>query len=103
MIKNYVPLRDVKKIHVVELTHLFGENKLVTRHYMQGDSAAEILAIYADEDSSWLSDDFESVEGTLYYSDQNDIVNVVIGDVTVTVRGGQLASHLVAIEVVEVR
>ena len=51
MIKNYVPLRDAKKIHVVELTPLFGENKLVTRHYMQGDSAAEILAIYADEDS----------------------------------------------------
>ena len=103
MIKNYVPLRDAKKVHVVELTHLFGENKLVTRHYMQGDSAAEILAIYADEDSSWLSDDFEIVEGTLYYSDQNDIVNVVIGDVTVIVRGGQLASHLVGIEVAEVR
>ena len=32
MIKNYVPLRDAKKVHVVELTHLFGGNKLVTRH-----------------------------------------------------------------------
>ena len=73
MIKNYVPLRDAKKIHVVELTHLFGENKLVTRHYMQGDSTAEILAIYTDEDSSWLSDDFEPAEGTIRYDDTNDI------------------------------
>lgn len=37
MIKNYVPLRDAKKVHVVKLTHLFGGNKLVTRHYMQGN------------------------------------------------------------------
>ena len=92
MIKNYVPLRDAKKVHVVELTHLFGGNKLVTRHYMQDDSAAEILAVYTDEDSSWLSDDFEPVEGT-----------ITAGDVTLTVHRNKLANYLVGIEIVDVQ
>lgn len=103
MIKNYVPLRDAKKVYVVELTHLFGGNKLVTRHYMQDDSAAEILAVYTDEDSSWLSDDFEPVEGTILYDGINDVVDVTAGDVTLTVHRDKLANYLVGIEIVDVQ
>lgn len=103
MIKNYAPLRDAKKVHVVELTHLFGGNKLVTRHYMQDDSAAEILALYTDKDSSWLSDDFEQVEGAIHYDNINDAVDVTVGDVTLTIRGDKLANYLVGIEIVDVQ
>ena len=70
---------------------------------MQDDSAAEILAVYTDKDSSWLSDYFEPVEGTILYDDINDVVDVTAGDVTLTVRGDKLANYLVGIEIVDVQ
>lgn len=102
MIKNYVPLRDAKKIHVVELTHLFGENKLVTRHRIKGESSGEILASYADKDSSWLSDEFDAIEGILCYNTNNDTVKVVIGNSVVALPADKLYRHLVAVEIVDV-
>lgn len=104
MITNYQPAESSGKTIGVVLTHLFGEAKLVTRHYTEHDneSAAEILGYYTNKNSIWLSDDFEALKGRIYYNDADDIVTVVIDNEVISLPGEKLANHLVGVEIVEV-
>ena len=104
MLKEYYPY-DIpfKNTHVVDMTYLFGKDKLVLRGRICGDcQGTNALENYIDYEGICIDETLEVVEGHFEYCEDDDTVDISFDGEIWNIDTRDMQRHLVKVEIVDV-
>lgn len=102
MLKTYEPEFVKYKTHFVELTHLFGDIIVVTKHKIYGNcTGTDILEAFSERDSLWLEEKYEIIKGGFEYNEEFDEIVVPINEhENMHICGADISKYLIKVEIV---
>ena len=109
MIKYYPDDIPFENTHIVEMTYLFGKDKLVLRGRISGDcQGVNAINHFSDYSGFNIDGTLEVVEGFFrYFDDEDDIyydtVDVSIDGQVCNMTASDMQRYLVKVEIVDVR
>lgn len=105
MLKSYYP-DDIpfENTHTVEMTYLFGRDKLVLRGRIKGDcQGSTALCDFADYEGISIDEKLEVIDGHFEYFEEDNTVDVSIDGEIWNIAPRDMQMHLVKVEIVDVK